>query len=389
MTRTFAISSLVLLGTLAATPLAHAESEWVHSPSQFIPYNCAGQGLVNGIETWIGYEDDVANRLKTGDSRYIHAVAKNVGCTLDGVTMEIFLPAGAIRDTSKSAYCIRQHLNGTSDPITNCAPWGFVGPNGGLAFTTGTVNLDPSEYLEIQIPVIYNAELVGAAGGLSHALGVKTMSTTAYALPSTPVTVGYRTKFENLVTNNIGLTSARLNVNLFTFFKGGQLSFDYGTTIAFGQTTTAAPMQAGYVNYPNAYAVLPNLAPATTYHWQARYVTASGTFVSARQSFATAAPILTVGTTGRGLGKITSNPNGIDCGASSANVCAVNTAPGITITLYAQPSLYAYTFTGWSGACTGTGPCTVTMNDSKSVTANFEYFTGTPIPLPPGPTSRR
>ncbi len=30
-----------------------------------------------------------------------------------------------------------------------------------------------------------------------------------------------------------------------------------------------------------------------------------------------------------------------------------------------------YEFTGWSGACTGTGPCSVPMTFDKSVTANF------------------
>ena len=30
-----------------------------------------------------------------------------------------------------------------------------------------------------------------------------------------------------------------------------------------------------------------------------------------------------------------------------------------------------YTFTGWSGACSGTGACSVTMDADKTVTANF------------------
>src|SRR5439155_18776877 len=30
-----------------------------------------------------------------------------------------------------------------------------------------------------------------------------------------------------------------------------------------------------------------------------------------------------------------------------------------------------YQFTGWSGACMGTGPCSVTMTADRSVTANF------------------
>jgi uncharacterized repeat protein (TIGR02543 family) len=31
----------------------------------------------------------------------------------------------------------------------------------------------------------------------------------------------------------------------------------------------------------------------------------------------------------------------------------------------------SYTFSGWGGACSGTGSCTVTMNANKNVTANY------------------
>ncbi len=40
----------------------------------------------------------------------------------------------------------------------------------------------------------------------------------------------------------------------------------------------------------------------------------------------------------------------------------------VPVTEMANPG---YAFTGWSGACTGTGPCTVTMSGPESVTANF------------------
>ena len=33
---------------------------------------------------------------------------------------------------------------------------------------------------------------------------------------------------------------------------------------------------------------------------------------------------------------------------------------------------FAQTFMGWSGHCVGTGPCTVTMNAARNVTATFE-----------------
>jgi len=42
-----------------------------------------------------------------------------------------------------------------------------------------------------------------------------------------------------------------------------------------------------------------------------------------------------------------------------------------------------YTFTGWSGACSGTGSCLVTMDSNKTVTANFDQqFTLTTVAEP-------
>ena len=43
---------------------------------------------------------------------------------------------------------------------------------------------------------------------------------------------------------------------------------------------------------------------------------------------------------------------------------------GSEVTVTATP-VTSYTFSNWSGACSGSGPCTVTMDGPKSVTANF------------------
>ncbi len=46
---------------------------------------------------------------------------------------------------------------------------------------------------------------------------------------------------------------------------------------------------------------------------------------------------------------------------------------GATATVTATPAA-DYHFSGWSGACTGTGPCTITMSAAQSVTANFSAY---------------
>jgi len=67
-----------------------------------------------------------------------------------------------------------------------------------------------------------------------------------------------------------------------------------------------------------------------------------------------------------GSGTIASAPSGISCGAA----CSASYTRGTSVTLTATGT-GGSTFTGWSGACTGTGPCTVSMTAARTVTATF------------------
>lgn len=75
---------------------------------------------------------------------------------------------------------------------------------------------------------------------------------------------------------------------------------------------------------------------------------------------------LTVSKTGSGLGSLTSAPAGINCGG----ICSGNFIAGDRVTLTATP-MSGHQFAGWSGACSGSGVCAVTMDAAKSVGANF------------------
>jgi endoglucanase len=70
--------------------------------------------------------------------------------------------------------------------------------------------------------------------------------------------------------------------------------------------------------------------------------------------------------TASGSGTVTSAAAGINCGAA----CGGSYLSGTSITLTATPT-NGSTFAGWSGACTGTSPCTVAMTATRSVTATF------------------
>jgi hypothetical protein len=67
-----------------------------------------------------------------------------------------------------------------------------------------------------------------------------------------------------------------------------------------------------------------------------------------------------------GSGTITSNPAGIACGTDCSDDYPANAAVTLTATPVAGSS-----FAGWSGDCTGTGSCVVTMSSAKRVSAVF------------------
>jgi hypothetical protein len=76
---------------------------------------------------------------------------------------------------------------------------------------------------------------------------------------------------------------------------------------------------------------------------------------------------LTVSRTGNGSGSVTSNPSGINCGAG----CSAGYAANSGVSLSAMPA-DGSRFTGWTGACQGTGSCNVLLDTDKGVGAGFE-----------------
>jgi uncharacterized repeat protein (TIGR02543 family) len=61
---------------------------------------------------------------------------------------------------------------------------------------------------------------------------------------------------------------------------------------------------------------------------------------------------------------------GGDLSISPSPNCGSRYVPGTEVTI-SQSKNSGYVFDGWSGACTGTGSCSITMDSDKSVTANY------------------
>src|SRR6185369_6012637 len=68
-----------------------------------------------------------------------------------------------------------------------------------------------------------------------------------------------------------------------------------------------------------------------------------------------------------GSGTVSSLPAGIDCGAD----CSEDYQDQTVVTLDAAPA-DGFTFTGWSGDCSGSGVCIVSMDAARNVTAAFD-----------------
>jgi hypothetical protein len=90
-------------------------------------------------------------------------------------------------------------------------------------------------------------------------------------------------------------------------------------------------------------------------------------------NFALESHPLTVVLTGDGSGLVTSTPAGLSCSQAS---CSANYEINTVVSLNAI-AFSGSSFNGWSGACSGTDACEVTIGAGTVVTANFGQSAGT------------
>lgn len=79
---------------------------------------------------------------------------------------------------------------------------------------------------------------------------------------------------------------------------------------------------------------------------------------------------LTITPTGNGTGSVTGAPVGISCSPTSSAGCSHDYFAGTQVSMTAAAGPRSR-FAGWSGPCSGTGTCTVTMDAAKTLTAQF------------------
>ena len=155
----------------------------------------------------------------------------------------------------------------------------------------------------------------GTTSGDAPNQSTTTYSAATAAAPTTTTTAatavaGTTATLNGLVNANNGSTA---------------VTFEWGTTMALGQTATATPATVTGSTATAVSAVLTGLTPATTYHFQVKGVNSAGTNTGTHMTFTTAAatapPTVTLPVTGSTFG------------ANSANLTAVVNANGAATTL--------------------------------------------------------
>ena len=151
-----------------------------------------------------------------------------------------------------------------------------------------------------------------------------------------------------------------------------------------GGTSAAAPHVAG------AWAVLKERKPGASVNDILDALSVTGVLVTDYRTGQTAPRIdvkaaldilntnsVALSYTRKGGGRGTVNFSPAGTRAQCTGSCAIGYVPGTSVTLTATP-VEGSVFGGWSGACTGTASCTVTMNEARAVTAAFSIPT---VPL--------
>ncbi len=136
-----------------------------------------------------------------------------------------------------------------------------------------------------------------------------------------------------------------------------------------GSPSFSSPANSGWIQQTQY--TFNNLTPGQTYWYRVkarRGTTESGwSNVEFSQQEGSSTFTLTVTKNGTGSGTVTSSPAGITCG-STCQASFSNNQQVILTAVATSPA----TFSGWSGeGCSGTGTCTVTMSQARSVTATF------------------
>lgn len=373
---------------------AHAQNRWLSGTFGFIPgIACVGFIPETAVTAYAAYWGGTSPLFpQTSDVTYVQAVAAVVGNPCSGgdaLDFEFFLPPGAevAASAQNPVRCIARRLSdGYSENVPlpgntgACSQTPASGPNGGLRFGFGVVASGWS--FEINVPVRFNRALNGLGEPSQNWLRARVSSSSGTVTVQQPVVVGYKAvvnypapsaTFQGL--NASGERVFRLTSFIFNNFQAGIAYIEFSSTPGGPYSYVS---DASIPNTGSSFAVNTDVSLVNTFngtfYWRTRFVPDSGgEFAGPQQQFVASggtpsAFALTLNKGGAGSGSVTSDPQGLSCGAT----CTQSFTSGTLVTLTATPDPGS-SFTGWSGCAgpVGSPTCSVTMDQARTVTANF------------------
>ena len=386
-----AAAALAAAAALLSATGAAAQARWLDGNFGFVPGSaCVTWNAETEVTTYAGYWGTTNGSFpRTGDVSYVHAAGAVVGNPCSGgdvIGFDFFLPAGASLAVSAQnpVRCIATRLSDgsttTTDPNIHCSQTPSTGNAGGLFF--GYAVTPHGWVFEIQVPVEFDKALHGLAGTAAEKLTVVTSSANGPRTVEQFVTVplraivNYPAPSATYLGTDVSGAHYQLTSYIYNYFTAGVATLDVGTVSGTYSNPNLAP--ANIPDTANGFYVNTNLTLSAAYagqiYWRTKFVVnATGaTFNGPEQSFTAngqnaTSYTLTATKNGTGSGAVSSDPQGLNCGAT----CSKTFTAGTQMTLTASPSPGSQ-FTGWAGACAAAGACTFSMSANTAVTATFD-----------------
>ncbi|GFE60844.1 LamG-like jellyroll fold domain-containing protein, partial [Geobacter sp. AOG2] len=370
---------------------------------------------------WVGTMGDVAKYIKERESAVISVVSSsdnqivlNLSDTLDDsiydepLTIRTEVPSNFTSTVVSQGTNVKT-IDSVIEGATRVIYYDAIPDHGTISITPSSYNMSPVATNDVYSTVMNNAINQAApgvlnndtfsqgtsvsvqfAGGPTH--GSLTLNANGSFIytpdwnyvgsDSFTYTIDNGTTTSNVATANITITSsAELgSVSVSPAIVTGGVSSQGTVTLngpapIGGGIVTLASSNTSVVTVPPSVTVPENSTGMNFVVSTSNVLTQSPVSISATYNGVTRSTIINVNAPvasfllsvvkgGDGTGVVTSTPAGINCGAT----CSANFDSGTSVSLVASPDPGSV-FSGWSGACSGTGACTVTS--AQSVTATF------------------
>ncbi|MCB9433303.1 MAG: hypothetical protein H6668_15110 [Ardenticatenaceae bacterium] len=342
------------------------------------------------LQSWSGdlSGDGAGQSLTMDEDKSVTAIFATATYTVE---TSIIGSGTVLVDPVQSSYSYDEVVNVTAVPATD---WAFSHWALGLSGITATQSLAITGNTNLQAvfePITYGLNVGWTGDGAVGIVPDKTAFTAGEVVTVTATSgvghtfTGWReqqsdTLFSTSITTTVTMTEEKSILAVFTpitYTLDVNLVGSGSVAIGLVDVTCAADCSQE-ISYGSVISMTAAAAPGATFTGWSGAVSGTQATVTVTVTadtqvtavFTTSdTQTLTVTTAGAGSGSVTSNPAGIAC-SSSGGDCVQAFNSGTVVTLSAVAASGSI-FDGWSGACSGTDSCVVTMDTAQAVTATF------------------